>query len=51
MTTKELKKKHSSRLVGGVEMGSWGGEARQWLEDQVGEVAAGGLGSPTFAFR
>ena len=25
-TTKELKKKHSSRLVGGVEMGSRGGE-------------------------
>ena len=25
-TTKELKKKHSSRLVGGAEMGSWGGE-------------------------
>ena len=23
-TTKELKKKHSSRLVGGVDMGSWG---------------------------
>ena len=23
LTTKELKKKHSSRLVGGVEMGSW----------------------------
>ena len=25
-TTKELKKKHSSRLAGGVEMGSWGRE-------------------------
>ena len=25
-TTKELKKKHSFRLVGGVETGSWGGE-------------------------
>ena len=25
-TTKELKKKHSFRLVGGVEMGSWSGE-------------------------
>ena len=23
-TTKELKKKHSSRLAGGAEMGSWG---------------------------
>ena len=26
LTTKELKKKHSSRLVGRVEMGSWDGE-------------------------
>ena len=26
LTTKELKKKHSSRLVGGEEMGSQGGE-------------------------
>ena len=26
LTTKELKKKHSFRLVGGVEMGSQGGE-------------------------
>ena len=26
LTTKELKKKHSFRLVGGVEMGSVGGE-------------------------
>ena len=25
-TNKELKKKHSSSLVGGAEMGSWGGE-------------------------
>ena len=25
-TTKELKKKHSSRLVGGAETASWGGE-------------------------
>ena len=33
--TKKLKK-HSSRLVGGVETGSWGGEdvARWWLADQ-----------------
>ena len=34
MTTKELKKKHSSRLVGGVKMVSWGGDTR-------GKVAAG----------
>ena len=54
-TTKELKKKHSSKLVGGVEMGSQGGKdlqrglaARQWLEDQVGEAVAGKLGGPTF---
>ena len=45
-TTKELKKKHSSRLGGGMEMGSWEGEdmARWQLEDQVGEAVAG---SPT----
>ena len=41
-TTKELKRKHSSRLVGGAETGGWGGEdshqgsrrswwARWWL--------------------
>ena len=28
-TTKELKKKHSSRLVGGVETGSWVGKDTQ----------------------
>ena len=26
LKTKELKKRHSFRLVGGAEMGSWGGE-------------------------
>ena len=33
----EIKKKHSSRPVGGVEMGSWEERtsARQWLEDQA----------------
>ena len=47
LTTKKLKKKHSSRLVGGAEMGSQGGEnvrqgsswqtgqARWWLPDQT----------------
>ena len=48
-TTKELKKKHSSRPVGGVEMGSQGGKGPQGgkgLEDQVGDAEAGG---PTFA--
>ena len=46
-TTKELKKKHSSRPVGGAETGSWGGEDSQqgngWRTG-AGEVAAGGLG-------
>ena len=41
-TTEELKKKHSSRLAEGVEMCS------PVREDQVGEAAAGGPGSPTF---
>ena len=49
--TKELKKKHSFRMVGGVEMGSWGGEdARQgggWRTG-AGKVAAGRVGGPTF---
>ena len=45
-TTKELKKKHSSRPVGGAEAGSWGRDgqpgqrrlaARQRLEDQGGQ--------------
>ena len=52
-TTKELKKKHSFRLVGGAEMCSQGREdawqgsgwktrqVRQWLADQA---AAGGAG-------
>ena len=43
-TTKELKKKHSSRLVGGLEMGSW-------AERTQGKVVAGGLGSATFTCR
>ena len=39
LTTKELKKKHSSRPVGGVEMGSWGGQDSQqgsWWKTGVG---------------
>ena len=40
-TTKELKKKHISRPVGGVEVTSW-------TERTQGEVAAGGPGGPTF---
>ena len=50
-TTKEIKKKHSSRPVGGVEMGSW-------VERTPSKVVAGGpgeeevacgLGGPTFS--
>ena len=46
-TTKELKKKHSFRLVGGVEMGN----QEEWTCGKVAagrlrEVAASGLGSP-----
>ena len=37
LTTKELKKKHSSRLVGGMEMGSQ-------VERTLGKAVAGGLG-------
>ena len=39
------------RLGGGVEMSSGGGEvvARWWMEDWVGQVAAGRPGGPTFA--
>ena len=40
-TTKELKKKHSSRLVGGAEMGSW-------VERTHSKAAAEGRGGPTF---
>ena len=41
LTTKELKKKHSFRLVGGVEMGSVGGEdSRQGGEDWAGQGGA-----------
>ena len=36
-TTKELKKKHSFRLVGGADTGSWAERttARRWMVDQV----------------
>ena len=40
-TTKELKKKHSPRPVGGVETGSW-------AERALGKAVAGGQGGPTF---
>ena len=44
-TTKELKKKHSFRPVGRVEMGSWG------REDQADKAVAGRVGGPTFECR
>ena len=47
LRTKELKRKHSSRLVGGEEMGSWGREDSQqggcWRTG-VGKVVDGGPG-------
>ena len=43
-TTKELKKKHSSRLVGGAETGS--------QADRIhGKAVAGGAGGPTLVCR
>ena len=53
-TTKELEKKHSSRPVGAVDMGSWGGEDLQqgdgW-KTRWREAEAGRAGGPTFACR
>ena len=47
LTTKELKKKHPSRVVGRVERGSQGGEdAHSKAVDWAGEVLAGTLDSP-----
>ena len=43
-TTKELKKKHSPRPVGGAETGSG-------AERTHGKAGAGGLGSATFMCR
>ena len=43
LTTKELKKKHSSRWVGGAETGSQGGK------ECSEAVASGGTGGPIFA--
>ena len=48
VTTKELKKKHSSRLVGGVEIGNWGGNDDGKAAEQAGMAVAGGLGDLTF---
>ena len=53
LTTKELKNKHSSRPEGGVETGSQSGkdlwQSSGWRA-RVGEEAAGGAASPTFAY-
>ena len=51
LITKQLKKKHSSRLVGGVVTGSRGGEDAQQGDTRLGEAAAGQLDSPIFACR
>ena len=51
-TTKELKKKHSSRLVGGAEIGSQGGEdAQQGGSWWTGEEEAGEANSPIFVCK
>ena len=51
LTTKELKKTHSLRLTGQVEIGSGGkedtGQGSIW-RTRVSEAAAGGPGSSTF---
>ena len=53
LTTKELKKKHSSRTVGRAEMGSWveRTHGKVVMAGGPGKVAAGGAGSSTFACR
>ena len=52
LTTRELKKKHSFRLVGGAEMGSQGGEDVQqgggWKTGE-GKASAGRPGGLTLA--
>ena len=51
-TTKELKKKHSSRLVGRAETGSWVKRTHgKAVAGGPGEVVACRLGSPTFVCR
>ena len=62
LTTKELKKKHSSRPVGGAEMGSmvrevslqgssWRTQAGEAAVGRPVQVVAHGPGGPTFACR
>ena len=49
LTTKELKKKHSSITVGGAELGSWAKRTRsKAVAGRPGDMVDCGLGSPTF---
>ena len=51
-TTKELKKKHSSRPAGEVEVDSWAERTRgKAAAGGPGEAVARRLGRPTFACR
>ena len=51
-TTKELKKKYSSRTVGGEELGSQVERTRsKAAAGKLGDVVAGRAGSPTFACK
>ena len=50
-TTKALKKKHLPRPVGGAEMVRWGERTRsREAAGGPGDVAAGGVSGPTFAW-
>ena len=49
LTTKELEKKHSSRLVEGAETGSWVERTHSKVAaGRLGKAVAGGPGDPTF---
>ena len=52
LTNKELKKKHSFRLVGGAQTDSLTERTPgKVADDAPGEMAAGGAGGPTFVCR
>ena len=52
LTTRELKKKHSFRLVGGAEMGSQAERIQgEVAAGRLSEGAAGGLGGPISTCR
>ena len=52
LTTRGLKEKHSSRLVGGAETGSWVERTRgKAVAGELGKAVACRLGSSTFACR